>query len=90
MKYSILTIGIMVALTGCSRSDQQKVHQSMRETGQKIKKELHQDATFMKHEAEKARVETQQGVSQIKKKAAVETRSLRERRERDREKPSEQ
>ena len=89
MKYSIFAVGMAaLALAGCSRSDQQKMHESFRETGQKIKKELHQDATFMRKEAEKARVETKKGVTEIKKKAAVETKSLRERKER--EKPADQ
>ncbi|HCC57492.1 MAG TPA: hypothetical protein DEQ47_09545 [Solibacterales bacterium] len=89
MKY---WIAMAVLLTGCSRSDQQTAHEKMRETGQKLKKELHNDADFVKHEvkqssdfmkeeARKARVETQKGVTEVKKKVNGDVKTLREKRE---------
>jgi hypothetical protein len=56
----------MVALVACSPQDQRQANRDLKKSGEAVKKELKNDAAFVKQEALKAREETQKGVRKLK------------------------
>ena len=60
-----LVLGL--GLGACSRSDQDRAREDTKKAGVAVKKELKNDAAFMKEQALKARAETQQDVKKVKK-----------------------
>ena len=61
------TAVLLIGLEACTPQDKQQTRQDLRKTGDAVKKELKNDAAFVKQEALKAREETQKGVKKLKK-----------------------
>ncbi len=59
-------IAVAIMLGACSPQDKQETRQELRKSGEAAKKELKNDAAFVKKEALKAREETQKGVRKLK------------------------
>ena len=66
----ICVLALVVALGACSPHDEQQTRQDLHKSGEAVKKELKNDAAFLKEEALKARAETQKGVKKLKKDMA--------------------
>lgn len=63
-----LAIFILVLGAGaCTQSDKAQTQRDLHKTGEVVKKELKNDAAFVKQEALKAREETQKGVKKLKR-----------------------
>ncbi len=60
-------VALTLALAGCTPQDKQQTREELHKSGEAVKKELKNDAAFVKQEALKAREETQKGVKKIKK-----------------------
>lgn len=61
-------LALAVLMVACSPSEKRQAQQDLHKTGQAVKKELRNDAAFMKEQALKAREETQRGVKKLKQK----------------------
>ena len=59
-------IALIAMLGACSPHDQREANRDLKKSGEAVKKELKNDAAFVKHEALKAREETQKGVRKLK------------------------
>jgi hypothetical protein len=64
-KFAIVVLGI--GASACTRSDKAQTERDLHKTGEVVKKELKNDAAFVKQEALKAREETQKGVKKLKR-----------------------
>ncbi len=61
-----LLFTLAVWTPACTPRDKQQTREDLRKTGNAVKKELKNDAAFMKEQALKAREETQKGVKKLK------------------------
>ena len=66
MRKTGAVLALAVCLGACSHQEKQEVKQDLKRAGQVVKKELKQDAAFMKEQALKAREHTQKGVKKLK------------------------
>ncbi len=60
-------VAMMIGFSACTPQDKQQTRQDLHKSGEAVKKELKNDAAFVKQEALKAREETQKGVKKLKK-----------------------
>ncbi len=60
-------IALALCLGACTPRDKQETREDLRKSGNAVKKELKNDAAFLKQEALKARAETQKDVKKLKK-----------------------
>jgi ElaB/YqjD/DUF883 family membrane-anchored ribosome-binding protein len=67
MRKSAIVCVLSLGVVACTPHDKQETRQELRKTGDAVKKELKNDAAFVKQEALKAREETQKGVKKLKK-----------------------
>lgn len=58
---------VLCSLAACTPSDKRQTERDLHKTGDVVKKELKNDAKFVKQEALKAREETQKGVKKLKR-----------------------
>ena len=63
---AVVALGFGV-VGACTRSDKAQTERDLHKTGEVVKKELKNDAAFVKQEALKARAETQKGVKKLKR-----------------------
>ena len=63
---AVLTGVLAVCASSCSQPEKQQTREELRRSGEAVKKELKNDAAFVKQEALKAREETQKGVRKLK------------------------
>ncbi len=68
---------LLIGLSACTPQDKQQVHEDLHKSGEAVKKELKNDAAFVKEEALKARESTQKGVKKLKKDMASDSKSDR-------------
>jgi hypothetical protein len=59
---------LLIGLGACTPRDKQQTKEELHKSGDAVKKELKNDAAFVKQEALKAREETQKGVKKLKEK----------------------
>ena len=72
------SLGCLIAvaiLSACSPQESRETHQELKKSGEAVKKELKNDAAFLKQEALKARQETQAGVKKLKKDLNSDTKN---------------
>jgi hypothetical protein len=58
---------LVIGAGACTRSDKAQTERDLHKTGEVVKKELKNDAAFVKQEALKARAETQKDVKKLKR-----------------------
>ena len=71
-------VALLATLAACTPSDQRATQRDLHKTGDVVKKELKNDAAFVKQEALKARAETQKGVKKLKRDIAEDKAARRD------------
>ena len=66
MKKAGWILAFALCLGACTHQEKQQAKEDLKDAGQAVKKELKQDAAFMKEQALKAREATQKGVKKIR------------------------